>query len=176
MANEHITDDSQTVPTEEPPGGINPTEETPIGGAPGEVEATEFSDGSWVRQVFIDAQGLKKIATTFVPDNPEEAADREIEDYDDENTNDWEQLLGDPPVNIDEGIAILRLDNEAELATTTWLPNEEGLDILRKTLKQIPEQPDGPTVNLRDFRDCFRNQAALERVQRFRRCMHHLHS
>jgi hypothetical protein len=168
--------ENQELLPDESTGSATP-EGTPEEIPPTEDEASEFSKGIWVRQVFTDAQGQKKIATTFVPDNPEEAAEREIEDYDDENTDDWKQLLGDPPgINIDEGIAILRLDETAETATTSWVPNIEAGEILRKTLKQTTEQPGQPTANLREFRNCFRNQAVLglRRMQRFRRCRHHL--
>lgn len=176
MADIPKTKGNQTL---EPEGSANPETpvESPTAAAENLAAVEEFSTGSWVRQVFTDAQGKKKIATTFVPDNTQESAEREIEDYDDENTGDWEQLLGDPPgIDIDEGFAILRLDDEAELATTTWLPENGTSKIVRNTLKQTPEQPGEPTANLRDFRNCFRNQAGLRRIERFRACRHLLHS
>jgi len=161
---------------EEPTNTTSP-EETPTETNPTEDEITEFPRGSWVRQVFIDAQGQKtKIAITFVPDNPEEASEREIDDYDDEDTADWEEFLGDPQgIDIDKGIAILRLDDEAEIATVTWIPNNESDGILRNTIKQTPEEPGDPTANLREFRICYFAQGAISTVQKFRNCSHHLH-
>jgi hypothetical protein len=177
MTEELKTDDSESevLPSMEQSASA-PSEETPIEDAPTEAESTEFSDGSWVRQVFVDDLGQKKIATTFVPDNHAKEVEREIEDYDDEDTDDWKQFLGDPPINIDEGVAVLRLDDEAEIAISTWLPNEEGIEIIRNTLKKTAESPGEPTANLSDFRNCFRNQAGLRVVQRFRRCRQQLHS
>jgi hypothetical protein len=172
----------ETKPTKEIPESpeepthSSSTEETSTETTSTEEVAPEYSRGSWVRQVFVDAQGQKKIAITFVPDNPEDAAEREIDDYDDEDTADWEEFLGDPQgIDIDEGVAILRLDSTAEIATVTWIPNNEGDGILQNTLKQTPEEPGDPTANLREFRNCYFAQGAMSTVQKFRSCSHHLH-
>lgn len=172
MNDTHQPDENPGLSSVEP--SDIPTEESISEETSTTDEITEFATGSWIRLVFTDEQGQKKIETVFVSDNPEKSVEKLIEDYDDENTNDWVQLLGNPQnVNIDEGIAILRLDEEAEIATVTWISSTKGLDIVRHTIEHDSEGSEPPTASASQFRECFINQSALLNfAAKFDNCKH----
>jgi hypothetical protein len=120
-----------------------------------------FSSGSWIRQVYADDQGNKRIAISFLPDEPAEDTDSVVNDHDPGSKSTWNQLLGDPTdIDIDDGVAILRIDEEAQTTSATWLPNQEGVDLIRLKLLQNPPEPGDVSANQSNFRACFSSQPA----------------
>jgi hypothetical protein len=84
-----------------------------------------------------------------------------VNDHDPGNKSTWKQLLGDPTnINIDEGVAILRIDEEAQTGSATWLPNQEGVDPIRIKLLQNSPDPSDVSANYANFRACFSSQPA----------------
>ena len=145
------------------------------GATPAANPALDFTAGNYIRQVFPDAAnpGMKKIATTFLPDNPTAEVETDVQPHNPGDKVTWKGLLNDPPgIDIDAGIAILRMDQAVENITITWLPNSEGVPLLRvhRTKSEVSIEG-GPIVNLAKFLNCTSANTQMSYPARLAHCL-----
>ncbi len=124
--------------------------------APPTPPAPVLPAGVSVRQVFPDPQNnaVLKVRISFISEDPTKQEDPSVRNHDIGEKDDWERLLGDPQnVDIDSGIAILRIDEDGQGAVTTWLPNDITKKPIVFDLKQASPEPGDP-VDLAAFLAC----------------------
>lgn len=128
--------------------------------------------GTWMRRVLSDGQ----VVVSWVPDDASQTAEQEVHTADLAEKMTWVELLRDPPVDIDTGLAFLRLNPDSETGIARWLPNNVAEAEIRVIVEQGAGTPGG--VDLRQFRNCQNQHIShgLSRVAAFRRCLHHLTS
>src|SRR4030067_3508 len=86
--------------------------------------------------------------------DPTKEASSNVRDPDLGEKDDWERLLGDRPnLDIDTGVAILRISEDNEGGRTTWLPNNTGENKIEFTVRQASPEPGDP-VDLAAFLNC----------------------
>jgi hypothetical protein len=111
--------------------------------------------GAFIRQVFLEPGNnpIKKIRTSFVPDDLTQEASTQVADPDPGELAKWKELLGDPQnIDIDTGDIIMRLNEEG--GTATWLPENADLDpIIHRFKQKTEEEPGGATIG--DFIQCW---------------------
>ena len=121
-----------------------------IGGAESQVPM-----GVFIRQVVEEpgAAPVKKIRTSFIPDDLAQDASFQTADPDPGELSKWKELLGDrvSEIEIDSGDIVMRLDDKG--GTVTWLPNDPNRDPVINRIKQ--KQNGGPGVSIGDFIQCW---------------------
>jgi hypothetical protein len=136
---------------------INLTQSTP--------SVPALPTGVSIRQVFADPQnnGALKVRISFVPDDPKQPASTIVKDHDIGEKDDWERILGNPEnVNIDTGIAVLRVSEDVQGGVTTWLPNDNTQNIIVFESKPPAPEP-GQPVDLAAFLSCMSTKTGIGR-------------
>jgi hypothetical protein len=122
---------------------------------------SDAPQGTFFRQVFLEPGDpqVKKILTSFVPDDLAEGATTQLADPDPGELSKWKQLLGDElsEEQIDAGKIAMRITEEG--GTITWLPDDRTLPPFFHQLKQrTEEEPGGASIG--DFIVCWREGGA----------------
>ncbi len=130
-----------------------------------------------MRQVFTDPQdNTAKVRITFLADGLKEEAVIDVRAVDIGEKSDWERLLGNPIVDIDTGITIIRLIDDTHNGAAVWMPNNGNIaEIITAVI--VPMVPPGGTdSNLAAFLKCMKQQKALRKTyaQSLCECLHQL--
>ena len=132
-----------------------------------------------IRQVFQDPQNNNalKVKVTFLAD--ELHAEPEIDIRDDSlgEKADWRHLLNDPQnIDINTGICLVRLPQDANEGVALWIPNDGNANnvIIAPIVEAI--QPGTTDSNLKAFLNCMRQQQAMRKTyaRSFSECIHQL--
>jgi hypothetical protein len=117
---------------------------------------SQAPQGTFLRQVIAEpaANPIKKIRTSFVPDDLTQDTSTQIADPDPGERSKWKELLGDKVSenDIDGGDILMRLTEEG--GAVTWLPVDASRNpVINRFKQKTPEEPNGASVA--DFITCW---------------------
>jgi hypothetical protein len=120
------------------------------------VTTSRAPQGMFLRQVVMEPGNnpVKKIRTSFIPDDLAEDTTVQVADPDPGEFSKWKQLLENkvPEAEIDAGDIMMRVSEEG--GTITWLPDDlNRAPVIHRYKQKTTEEPNGASVG--DFITCW---------------------
>jgi hypothetical protein len=135
-------------------------------------DQSDIVPGTLVRQ----ALSSSDVVTTWIPDNPSQNSERaSVSDQDlAHDKQNWQDLLGldnPPEIDIDTGIALLRMFPDGKTSLAAWCPNDASASVITNFVEQS-NGGNGPGLDFGAFWTCVREKGGG--VGALNQCLNHL--
>lgn len=116
-------------------------------------------DGTWTRQVL---KGRRRVRVAFIPDDTAATLQSTNIKIDEDDKMAWENLLGgDPGIDINLGLIMVRFNPDGKSGIATFLSNLPSQPEIVSAFQQSEPDPGGPDAGPGDFIGCLNGKKTI---------------